>query len=69
MKDGAWTGGAEVAKSVYAVCGEQVAKLDEEDARKNKTTFAWEKFAKNSKSEGGTISDMLSAWGIDAARE
>ena len=69
MKDGAWTGDAEVAKSVYAVCGEQVAKLDEEDARKNKTTFAWEKFAKNSKSEGGTISDMLSAWGIDAARE
>lgn len=69
MKDGKWTGEAEVSKSVYAVCGEEVAKLDAAAAQKNRTMFAWEKFQMNSKQGGGTIGDMLSAWGIDAAKE
>lgn len=69
MKDGKWTGEAEVSKSVYAVCGEEVAKLDAAAAQKNRTMFAWEKFQQNSHQDGGTIGDMLSAWGIDTAKE
>lgn len=69
MKDGKWTGEAEVSKSVYAVCGEEVAKLDAAAAQKKRTMFAWEKFQQNSHQDGGTIGDMLSAWGIDAAKE
>lgn len=69
MKDGKWTGETEVSKSVYAVCGEEVAKLDAAAAQKKRTMFAWEKFTQNSHQDGGTIGDMLSAWGIDAAKE
>lgn len=69
MKDGAWTGEAEVTKSVYAVCGEEVAKLDAAAAQKNRTVFAWEKFGQNAQHDGGTIGDMLNGWGIETAKE
>ena len=63
-KDGAWSGEAEVRKSVFAVCGEAVAKLDAEEAEKHKTMYAWKKFAGNqSGADDGSLESLLAKWG------
>ena len=68
-KDKNWTGEAEVAKAVYAVCGEAVEKMDAEAAAKKKTTYVWDKLGKNSEKDDGSIAGLLDKWGVEAASE
>lgn len=68
-KDKNWTGEAEVAKAVYAVCGEAVEKMDAETAAKRKTTYVWDKLGKNSEKDDGSIAGLLDKWGVEAASE
>ena len=66
-KDKNWTGEAEVAKAVYAVCGAAVEKMDAEAAQRNRTVYAWDKFKNNSGEDDGSINGLLAKWGVEAA--
>lgn len=69
-KDRNWIGEAEVAKAVYAVCGEAVERLDAENANRNKTVYAWDKFNQNSgAADDGTMAGLIAKWGVEAATE
>lgn len=69
-KDKNWTGEAEVAKAVYAVCGEAVQKMDAAEAAKNRTVYAWQKFgANNAGQDDGSIGALLSRLGIETVGE
>ena len=66
-KDKNWTGEAEVAKAVYAVCGAAVEKMDAEAAQRNRTVYAWDKFKNNSGEDDGSVNGLLAKWGVEAA--
>lgn len=69
-KDQNWTGEAEVAKAVYAVCGEAVEKMDAATASRNKQVYAWDKFNQNNAGEDdGSITGLFAKWGVEAATE
>ena len=69
-KDRNWIGEAEVAKAVYAVCGEAVERLDAANANRNKTVYAWDKFNQNSgAADDGTMAGLIAKWGVEAATE
>lgn len=69
-KDRNWIGEAEVAKAVYAVCGEAVERLDTANANRNKTVYAWDKFNQNSgAADDGTMAGLIAKWGVEAATE
>lgn len=69
-KERNWTGEAEVAKAVYAVCGEAVEKQDAANASRNRTVYAWDKFNQNSgAADDGTLAGLFAKWGVEAATE
>lgn len=65
-KDGNWIGEKQVSDAVYAVCGKAVEEMDAAAAKKNQRVFAWDKFQTNEKHDGGSVTDLLASWGIDA---
>lgn len=69
-KDRNWIGEAEVARAVYAVCGEAVERMDAEKANRNKTVYAWDKFNQNSgEADDGTLAGLFAKWGVEAFTE
>lgn len=60
-KDGLWCGGASVENAVYAICARKVQETDQANAEKNKTTFSFEKFRRDSaaRSDDGSVKGLL----------
>lgn len=65
-KDGAWTGAAEVAKTVKALCADAVLAQDKANAERSRRSFIWEESRDNSADEDdGSVAATLRRLNIE----
>lgn len=63
-KDGEWCGDSAVEDACLAICAREVQKEDAAAAKRNNSTFIYDKFQKDTGSEGGVM-DLFRRKGVD----